>query len=197
MTDMVREYEVAPPSTADNMWGETRNLFSQGRGAMVIEFNDIVPLLEGPDSAVAGKYDLALLPGDARRGTNNAGWLLGIPQGAENPENAGKLIEWIMSPEIQVHMARESGTLSGRQSVIEQLIETGEEGLPTGDVNGKARWAFYQDVIETTYELPRTSKEPEIEEVLGEALTAALSGAQTPEAALTEAGTKVESLLQE
>jgi ABC-type glycerol-3-phosphate transport system substrate-binding protein len=197
MTDLVGEYKVAPPSTADNMWGETRNLFAQGRGAMVIEFNDIIPLLEGPDSAVAGKYDLALLPGDVRGGTNNAGWLLGLPQGAQNPENAGKLIEWIMSPEIQMHMSRESGTLSGRQSVIDQLIATGEEGLPTGDVDGKARWAFYQQVIDTTYELPRTSKEPEIEEALGEALTAALSGAQTPEAALTEAGTKVRSLLQE
>src|SRR5690606_28466485 len=74
MTDLVTEHQVAPPGTADFLWGDSRNLFSQGRGAMVIEFNDIIPLLEGPDSAVSGKYDLALLPEEARRGTNNAGW---------------------------------------------------------------------------------------------------------------------------
>ena len=123
-----------------------------GRGAMVIEFNDIIPLLEGADSAVSGKYDLALLPGDARTGTNNAGWLLGIPKGAQNAECAGKLIDWIMSPDIQAHMSRVSGTLSGRASVLEKLISEGQEGLPTGDVNGKARWEFYKQVIDSTYE---------------------------------------------
>lgn len=196
MTDLVREHKVSPPGTGDYLWGDTRNLFAQGRGAMVIEFNDIIPLLEGPDSRVAGKYDLTLLPGDAQKGTNNAGWLLGIPQGAGNPEAAGELIEWIMSPEIQVHMARESGTLSGRQSVIDQLVETGQEGLPKGDVNGKARWEFYRDVIETTYELPRTSNEPQIEEALGEALSASLSGAQEPAAALDQAADKVQRSLE-
>ena len=195
MTDMVLTHKVAPAGTADYMWGDTRNNFAQGRGAMCIEFNDIIPLLEAEDSMVAGKYDLALLPGDARGGTNNAGWLLGIPLGAKNPEGAGKLLEWIMSPEIQVHMSRVSGTLSGRASVIDQLITSGEDGLPTGDVNGKARWEFYKQVIETTYELPRTSKEPAIEDVLGQALTGALSGAKTADEAITEASEAIEALL--
>lgn len=195
MTDLVAEYKVAPSGTADYMWGDTRNNFAQGRGAMVIEFNDIIPLLEAPDSAVKGNYDLALLPGDVRRGTNNAGWLLGIPTGAKNLACAGQLIEWIMSPEIQAHMSRESGTLSGRASVIDMLIAEGEEGLPTGDVNGKARWEFYKQVIDTTYELPRTSLEPQIEDAMAQAVTAALSGAQAPDAALDEAAAKVREIM--
>ena len=145
MTDLVLKYKVAASGTSDYMWTDTRNYFSQGRGAMVIEFNDIIPLLEGSDSAVKGKYDLALLPKDVRFGTNNAGWLLAIPQGAKNPEGAGKLIDWIMSPDIQMTMCKVSGTLSGRKSVIDRLIATGKPGLPTGDVNGKARWEFYKE----------------------------------------------------
>jgi multiple sugar transport system substrate-binding protein len=195
MTDLVNKYKVAPSGTADYMWGDTRNNFAQGRGAMVIEFNDIIPLLDGADSAVKGKYDLALLPGDARGGTNNAGWLLGIPVGAKNPACAGKLIDWIMSPEIQAHMSRESGTLSGRASVIDKLIAEGADDLPTGDVNGKARWEFYKKVIDTTYELPRTSVEPQIEDAMAQAVTAALSGAQAPDAALDEAAAKVREIL--
>lgn len=195
MTDLVLKYKVAASGTSDYMWTDTRNYFSQGRGAMVIEFNDIIPLLEGSDSAVKGKYDLALLPKDVRFGTNNAGWLLAIPQGAKNPEGAGKLIDWIMSPDIQMTMCKVSGTLSGRKSVIDRLIATGKPGLPTGDVNGKARWEFYKKVIATTYELPRTSKEPAIEDALGQAVTAALSGAQTADAAITDAAAKVRSVL--
>jgi len=195
MADLVLKYKVAASGTPDYMWGDTRNNFAQGRGAMVIEFNDIIPLLEGSDSAVAGKYDLALLPKDVRRGTNNAGWLLAIPQGAKNPGGAGKLIDWIMSPDIQMTMSRVSGTLSGRKSVIDQLIATGKAGLPTGDVNGKARWEFYKKVIETTYELPRNSNEPAIEDALGQAVGAALSGAQTADVAITVAAAKVRSVL--
>ena len=197
MTDLVRKYKVSPPGTADFLWSDTRNLFAQGRGAMVIEFNDIIPLLEGPDSRVAGKYDLALLPSDVRGGTNNAGWMLGIPQGAKNPEAAGKLIDWIMSPDIQMHMSRVSGTLSGRKSVIDALISTGKEGLPTGDVNGKARWEFYRQVIGTTYELPRSPQEPDIENALGEALSSALSGAQQPAQALDVAAQRVKDILDQ
>ena len=195
MTDLVTKYNVAPSGTADYMWGDTRNNFAQGRGAMVIEFNDIIPLLEAADSAVKGKYDLALLPGDARRGTNNAGWLLGIPRGAQNLDCAAQLIEWIMSPDIQAHMSRESGTLSGRASVIDKLISEGEEGLPTGDVNGKARWEFYKQVIDTTYELPRTSLEPQIEDAIAQGLTAALSGATEPDAAMDEIAAKVREIM--
>ena len=102
-----------------------------------------------------------------------------------------------MSPEIQMHMARESGTLSGRRSVIDELIATGEEGLPTGDVNGKARWAFYADVIATTYELPRIPEEPEIETVLGQAISSALSGSQAPAVALDAAAERAREILGE
>jgi len=196
LVDLFSQLKVLPQGTPNYMWVDTRTLFAQGRSAMVIEFNDIIPLLEDPKtSVVGGKYDLALIPGDVRRATNNAGWLLGIPTGAKRAQNAGKLLEWILSPAIQQHMCLVSGTLSPRQSVIDALIAKGNPTLGKGDPKSKARWVFYKQVIAMTYELPRTSKEPQIEDALTEAYTAALTGQKNPKQALDDAAASVRKVM--
>jgi ABC-type glycerol-3-phosphate transport system substrate-binding protein len=162
---------------------------------MVQEFNDIIPLLDDPkNSVVRGKYDLALMPGNVRRGTNNAGWLVGIPVGSKHPKEAGKLIEFLVSMQAQTAMCRTSGTLSGRKSVIDFLIKTGKSGRPKGDPYGKARWAFYKQVIAMTYELPRTPKEPAIETILGQALSSALTQQQSAKDAMKTAAKAISRL---
>lgn len=184
-----------PPGTSNYVWADTRTLFPQGKGAMVQEFNDIIPLLDDPqNSVVAGKYDLALIPGNVKRATNNAGWLVAIPVGAKHPKEAGRLIEFLTGMQAQTAMSTQTGTLSGRQSVVNALIKNGKPGRPKGDPKGKARWAFYKQVVATTYELPRTAKEPAIETILGKALSSALSKQSSPKDALTTAAKAIKRI---
>ncbi|HWK29669.1 MAG TPA: sugar ABC transporter substrate-binding protein [Solirubrobacter sp.] len=179
---LLRTDKVLPPGTANYIWADTRTLFPQGKGSMVVEFNDIIPLLDDPsNSVVAGKYDLALIPGNVKKATGNAGWLVGIPVGCKHPAEAGKLIDFLLSTQAQTEMCVQSGTLSGRKSVVDALIANGQSGRPKGDPKGKERWEFYKQVVATTYELPRSPHEPAIETILGKALSGALSG-QTPPA---------------
>ncbi len=108
--------KVLPPGTPNYLWTDTRTLFPEGKGAMVQEFEDIVPLLDSSKtSVIQGKYDLALIPGNVRKATNNAGWLVGMPVGTKHPKEAGKLIDFILSIPAQTAMCRQSGALSGRQ----------------------------------------------------------------------------------
>ncbi len=194
---LLNKDKVLPPGTSNYLWTDTRTLFPQGRGAMVQEFNDIIPLLDSTKtSTIRGKYDLALIPGNVRKATNNAGWLVGIPVGAKHPVEAGKLIDFILSTEAQVAMCRQSGTLSPRKSVIDYLINTGKPGRSKGDPMGKERWSFYKEVIATTYELPRTPFEPQIETILGQALSSALSQQQSAKAAMTTAQQQITQALQ-
>jgi multiple sugar transport system substrate-binding protein len=187
--------KVLPPGTSNYVWADTRTLFPQGKGAMVQEFNDIIPLLDDPsNSVVAGKYDLALIPGNVRKATNNAGWLVAIPVGAKHPDEAGKLIEFIVGLKAQSAMSIQTGTLSGRKSVVDALISNGKPGRPKGDPKGKARWAFYKEVVATTYELPRTAKEPAIETILGKALSSALSKQSSPKDAMASAAKAIKQL---
>jgi multiple sugar transport system substrate-binding protein len=187
--------KVLPPGTSNYVWADTRTLFPQGKGAMVQEFNDIIPLLDDPsNSVVAGKYDLALIPGNVKKATNNAGWMVGIPVGAKHPDEAGKLIEFIVGMQAQTAMSLQTGTLSGRKSVVDALIAKGKPGRPKGDPKGKARWAFYKEVVATTYELPRTAKEPAIETILGKALSSALSKQSSPKDAMAAAAKAIKQL---
>ena len=187
--------KALPPGTGNYVWADTRTLFPQGKGAMVQEFNDIIPLLDDPsNSVVKGKYDLALIPGNVKKATNNAGWLVAIPVGAKHPKEAGKLIEFIVGMQAQTAMSTQTGTLSGRKSVVNALIANGKPGRPKGDPKGKARWAFYEKVVATTYELPRTAKEPAIETILGQALSSALSKQSSPADAMKTASKAIKAL---
>ena len=191
----LKEDGVLSDGTPNYIWSDTRAQFAQGAAAMVIEFNDIVPMLEdATTSVVSGKYDLALIPGDVRQATNNAGWLLGIPKGVKNPEAASTFIDWVMSPEIQMHMSIESGTMSANKEAMQMLVDNGDPGLGREDPRSSARWELYTQLTATTYELPRTSSEPEIEEILAQAYSAVFVGQKTPKQALDDAAKAIEGL---
>jgi multiple sugar transport system substrate-binding protein len=195
--DLLTKDKVIPPGTPNYLWMDIRTLFPQGKSAMVQEFNDIIPLLDDPKtSLIIGKYDLSLIPGNVRKGTNNAGWLVAIPKGCKNLNEAAKLIEFIMSSRAQIEMCKVSGTLSARISVLAELINSGDATLPKGNPDSKSRWDFYKSVVETAYELPRTPYEPEIETIMGEALSEALGGLVSPEDALNEAQERIIEVLK-
>jgi len=193
-TDMLLKHKVLAPGTPNYKWYESRGWFSKGNAAMVSEFNDIVPLLEDPEeSAVSGKYGMSHLPGP----TNNAGKLLAIPVGAKNVEGAAKLLQWIVGPRAQKEMCQVSGTLSCMKSIIQKLIDEGDKSLPVSDPKSSARWEFYKGIVETAYDLPRTSKEPDIEQILQRALSSALAGIKTPQEALDIANQEIIDLMEE
>ena len=48
---LLNKDKVLPPGTPNYVWADTRTLFPQGKGAMVQEFNDIIPLLDDPSNS--------------------------------------------------------------------------------------------------------------------------------------------------
>ena len=80
---------------------------------------------------------------------------------------------------------------------MEQLVDSGKAGLSAADPNSKARWELYQDVVNTTYEMPEISGYTVYEDVLARVLSAVLSKSKTPEQALSDAEAELISLLNE
>lgn len=194
--DLYRKYKVLPPGTPTYQWTNTRTIFPQGTAAMVQEFEDIYPLLNAPDSKIIGKYGLAPIPGLRRAGTNQGGWLLGIPKGAKHPKEAGQLMDFVLSKKVQLAMSQKTGALSARQSVFHDLIVEGKPNLPRWNPLGKSRWEFYREITATSYALPRVAQEPAIENVLGEALSACFAGLETPKSAMKKAQGQIAALLK-
>jgi len=109
---------------------ENSILQAQERREILLHFNwpFVVPLLR-EKQLLGGKIRIAPLPaGPAGRATVLGGGYLGIPHTAPHPEHAARLVEFLVSNDVQQELARELGWFPIRESAWSALDEQ-EAGL--------------------------------------------------------------------
>lgn len=110
---------AATPSDLDAGWaGEA---FGQGKAAMTIEGNWIVPALRNdfPDTPWA----VAELPeGPAGKGTFSFSVCYAVAQNADNPDASWDLVDFLVSPEQQLAFTSQFPVMPSRQSLREDWI---------------------------------------------------------------------------
>jgi multiple sugar transport system substrate-binding protein len=183
--------DTAPPGAIEYDWGGREESFRQGIAAMMQTWSVGAPGYSDPAiSNVVGKVGIATAPvGDGvapEYGVGGWGMAINADVDAKQQEAAWTFIKWLVSKPIHKEF-----NMDGAGSFMRKSQMTDPDLLAKFD---------FLPVIATTYEngngdyRPRIPEYPEIQDILGSAVNAVLSGAVEPQAALDEAQAKAEEL---
>lgn len=144
-------------------------------------------LLGVADPAVAAGITIGPEPAQpgARPATMTGAWLLGIPEGSQQPEAALDLVLWLTAPAQQKRLVLERALPPTRTSVFR-------------DGTAAARFPLLPDLLAAARNAlprPRTPHYPTIETILGGAVAEAIAGRLTGEAALRVANADIGAYL--
>ncbi len=168
---------------------EYQSAFVSGQGAMMMDGPWSLPnyprLLRGID------WGIAPLPaGPDRRATVVGGEYLAIFKQSEHPDAAWTFLKWMASPEIQAYWSQHSGYLPIRAAAS----EVPEYRAYLEQNPGLKAFVDQMAVAQASRSIDFSSVE--IERALAQAIEHATVGGQDPRAALTEAATTSNRLLQ-
>ena len=113
-------------------------------------------------------------------------WNLSVPVAAKNPDAAWKLIEHWTSPEIQRWQVLNIGYVPIRKSV------TTDPAFDKPELSHVASALAYMSSNPLDFTWPESTDV--LQDTLGNAITAALSGSKSPEEALKEAETNYQNM---
>jgi multiple sugar transport system substrate-binding protein len=180
--------ENSPPGMAAAGAGEQDAAFLQGDSAMYLDRSVLAAQAADPArSRVVGNVGYALHPEGAQCGSETGGFVMGIPANSQNKEAAWLFIQWFTSRGIDLELAK-AGANPIRTSTH-------------ADTELQAMFPWYATVVE---QLPCANADwrPLIPEwgamnapILGEEISAALTGQKTIEAALDSAAQRIRELL--
>jgi trehalose/maltose transport system substrate-binding protein len=148
---------ISPPGVTSFMEEESRRVWHGGNAAFMRNWPYAYSLSAGEDSAVAGKFDAAPLPG-AEAGMSAAtlgGWQLGVSKYSKNPEAAAKFALWLAGTESQKARAMAVSLIPTKASLYE-------------DAELTTTWPFLPrmlPVLENAVARPSTATAPQYNEV--------------------------------
>ena len=183
--------QAAPPGAVEFDWGGREESFRQGLVANMQTWSVGASGYDDPaQSKVVGKNTVAVAPvAQGMRPTYGiGGWGLAINADidARQQDAAWEYIKWVTSPAIQKEMALQGGGgFLRRSTVADAELNAKFKFLPVLDrsfENGDANFR------------PRIAQYPEIQDLLGTAINAVLTGTAEPKAALDEAQAKAAAL---
>ena len=185
--DILRNY--GPSGIANYSYTEVQNDLMQGNAGIMIDSATLAIRCEDPSaSKVAGKLVYAPVPSKGDGTTADSGfysWILSIPEHSAKKEAAAQFVEWLTSADI----AGKCG-FSAPNSALES----------TYNVNGYDGRNMYDVMVEslknsTPDYRPRSSVSNDVGEIVSVAISETLSGEKEPKAALDEANTKLQEVL--
>jgi multiple sugar transport system substrate-binding protein len=180
--------ENSPPGMAAAGAGEQDAAFLQGDSAMYLDRSVLAAQAADPArSRVVGNVGYALHPEQAQCGAETGGFVMGIPANSQNQEAAWLFIQWFTSKGIDLELAK-AGANPIRTSTH-------------ADAELQAMFPWYATVVE---QLPCANPDwrPLIPEwgamnapILGDEISAALTGQKSIEDALESASRRIYELL--
>jgi multiple sugar transport system substrate-binding protein len=188
MFDQIHVDGIVPPSVLTWQEEQTRFAFQNGQAVFMRNWPYAYALLEGEDSSVAGHVAVAPMPA-APQGMPTAtlgGSALAINAHSDQPDDAYRLMDYLLQPEQMVERARIAGEYPSRPA----LYATRElaAALPVAPADAL-------EIIARATPRPVTPIYSELSQVLQVSLHRALTRQQPPREALREAAAAMRSLI--
>ena len=173
-------------------WQEehTRFAFQNGDAAFMRNWPYAWVLLQdAARSQVAGRIAVAPFPAGDQAGRATAalgGAQLAVNARSDHPALATALVRFLTAPEQMLERALVAAQLPARQSLYEDEALAAALPLPLGEL---------RELLDSAAARPATPVYSELSEILQVQIHRALSGQQTPEAALRDAARDIRALL--
>lgn len=182
---------VANPGVLAQDYDECAATFANGQAAMNIQWQNAAPIFINPDkSKIVGKWGITLQPGvkqtdgTIRRSPCFGGWDMGIAADSKNKEAAWEFIVWSTTQDMERKLS--VAMPSARKSVL-------------GDPELAKKYIEYDAMLKSldfAMGRPRIPEWPQMADLIEGALSEAMTGAKTPEAAMKEVNPLVDNILQ-
>jgi multiple sugar transport system substrate-binding protein len=187
---------VTPPDLLERWYyDEVSEGFRMGKVLMIGDWPGFYGLYKQAQTcAVIEQFDVAVYPaGPAGVRRAYAGChSFAIPQAARDPQGALVLLRYLVSPDVQYREAAVSGHTPVRRSLFERV--RGDVAPGSRDAR---RLAALQETIEKFALIPpKFARYPLVEDILWEGVVRAITGAQSPRAALQAMTQQVEEVMR-
>jgi multiple sugar transport system substrate-binding protein len=189
MRDAIDVEHVTPPAVLTWQEEQTRFAFENGQAAFMRNWPYAYALVEdASQSRVAGRVAVSPMPGAAGGAPTAAlgGSVLAVNAFSDQPEEAYRLVEYLLQPEQMIERARLAGQYPSRPALYGTAALAAALTVPPADA---------LQVIERAVARPVTPVYTQLSELLQVSLHRALTGQQEPRAALAEAAAKMRALL--
>ncbi len=191
-SDILKNY--GPDGVANYSYTEVQNDVMQGKAAMMIDSATLAVRCEDPEaSTVAGKLAYAVIPSDGEHDPQPGfySWDLIVPKGSAHKEEAARLLEWIVSPEVSPQL----GFSAPNQALESVYAIPAYEGLE-GALSLYNRMEASLQLADPDFR-PRIPEESGVGEVVSIAVSDVLSGTAEVDAALENCNKQVQQILDD
>ncbi|MFQ5654455.1 MAG: ABC transporter substrate-binding protein [Planctomycetota bacterium] len=189
LADSIHRHRIAPEGVLTFQEEEARHIFQEGRALFMRNWPYAWRLLQGDDSPVKGRVGITAMvrgPRGERGAAALGGWGYGISALSRNPEAAWRFIKFATSAESQKIGVLMSGNTPARRSLFED----------PDVIAGNPHYDELQEVLSGARPRPVHPAYARISDTLQIHLSAALSGQETPAAALQAAAEELRSFLR-
>jgi multiple sugar transport system substrate-binding protein len=187
MLAIQNEDKSSPPGLHDltDMQGQ----FLEGNVAMVPVWPYLNGLASDPaQSKVAGKFSVALSPGNPEQVSTTFSWGFGVSASSKNTDAAKKWVTWSTSPEVLEQLSRAHSVPVPRQSVSTALADA-------SDLSEAQRHTFsvFNESVATSETMPMTAAYSQYQDAIAVAVSSVMSGTKDIDAALSTAQESMEN----
>ena len=179
----------APPGAEANGAGEQDAAFLQGDAAMYLDRMAIAPQANDPEqSAIVGNVGYALHPTAETCGSETGGFAMGIPANSERKEAAWLFIQWFTSKTGDQMVVEAGGNPMRMSTLANEELQAMRPEFPVVLEQLECADADWRPLIP---EWPAMNAP-----ILGEEISAALTGQKSIEDALNSANDRIRELLE-
>ena len=187
-TDYLKKLLEVSPKGAITATGDdtTSKFLGEDIGAMLNYSGYYGMALDPSINKNAGKIGTAPAPMGSADTTHLAGWNIGVPADAKNPDAAWKFLEFVLGKTNSVKYLESGAAAIGRQSIINNAdLVAKNPYLPQLEIPSSSRIERY----------PQIAVWPEFEVAAIDAVTQVLTGKQKSQAALDALNEKLKPIL--
>jgi multiple sugar transport system substrate-binding protein len=189
MRDAIHRDGLVPPAVLTWQEEQTRFAFQNGQAAFMRNWPYAFALMDDAESAVAGRFAVAPVPGQAGRAPTAAlgGSTLAVNAFSDQPDDAYRLIAFLLEPAQMVERAEVAGQFPPRPALYDDPALAAALKIPAAEA---------RRIIEAAVSRPVSPVYSQLSSILQLSLHRALTRQQEPQEALHDAATEMRTLLE-